>query len=140
MDHPVQQKHTQILLRRGYLRIEQRIDQTKQLHDSFILPQIFMSLQQEHIIAAIRAFDGQLSGPLFTGDNIQLWFNLGDANKLLFWVVRSRNGQLEIGTFGQFGRNVLQLERGQLGQLTADSSKDVIVNVPGLVQILRVLG
>lgn len=34
---------------------QQSVDQTKQLHDSLILPQVFMALQQEHELMAITA-------------------------------------------------------------------------------------
>lgn len=38
---------------------QQCVDQTKQLHDSLILPQVFMALQQEHELVAITACRGR---------------------------------------------------------------------------------
>lgn len=34
---------------------QKSVDQTKQLHDSLILPQVFVALQQEHELVAITA-------------------------------------------------------------------------------------
>ncbi len=47
------------------------VDQTEELHDAFILPQVFMALEQEHVLFAVAAHDAQLSGPLLGRDDLQ---------------------------------------------------------------------
>lgn len=37
---------------------QQCVDQTKQLHDSLILPQVLVALQQEHELVAVAACRG----------------------------------------------------------------------------------
>ena len=32
---------------------EERVDESEQLHDPFILPEVFMALQQKHVLLAI---------------------------------------------------------------------------------------
>lgn len=38
---------------------QQRVDQTKQLHDALVLPQVLVTFQQEHELVAIAACRGR---------------------------------------------------------------------------------
>lgn len=38
---------------------EQRVNQTEQLHDSLVLPQVLVALQQEHELVAVAACRGR---------------------------------------------------------------------------------
>lgn len=44
---------------------QQCIGESKELHDSFILSKIFMSLQQEHVVFTVGASNAQFSRSLF---------------------------------------------------------------------------
>ena len=64
----------------------------------------------------------------------------GDAGDRPARHITARHGQLKVTAQQQLRRHVLQLERGKLRQLAADPSEDVVVQVPGLVQVLDVVG
>ena len=43
---------------------EKRVDQAKQLHDSLVLTQIFMALENVLIISPVTSFEGETTGAL----------------------------------------------------------------------------
>ena len=55
-------------------RREQGIDEAKQLHDSFILPQIFVTFEQEHELFAVASANAQLARTLLRRYHLEITF------------------------------------------------------------------
>ena len=55
----------------NYVKI-QGVDEAEELHGALVLPQILVALQQEHVLAAVAAEDGQLPGPLLRGYHLRV--------------------------------------------------------------------
>ncbi len=49
---------------------EEGVDEAEKLHHSFVLSQVFVALQQEHVGSAVAASDAKLSGSLFWRDDL----------------------------------------------------------------------
>lgn len=58
--------------------------------------------------------DGELSGPLLGGDDLQGGGDGLDADDGLVGVVGAGHGQLQVAAHQQLGRDVLELQRGEL--------------------------
>ena len=93
---------------------EQCVDQTKELHDALVLPQVFVALQQEHELGAIAAVDGQLARPLLGRDDVQRLCNFLDADNGLVDFVQAGNRQLQVVAGHELWRHRLQLQIRQL--------------------------
>lgn len=61
--------------------VQQSVDQTKQLHDTLVLTQIFVSFQQERIVDAVRAAYQQFARALFRADHRQRRRKFRDAHQ-----------------------------------------------------------
>ena len=68
-----------VVLSRLRVSFQQRIHQAKQLHDTFVLPQIFVSLQKENVILPIAATQCNPPWPLLTGNNLDIGNKLFDV-------------------------------------------------------------
>ena len=66
---------------------------------------------------------------------LQRRLHLSDADVPLPRHVGSRHRQLQVAAGQQLGRDVVQLQLGQLGELPGDPAEDVVVEVPGLVEV-----
>lgn len=97
---------------------EQRVNEAEKLHHSFVLPQVFVALQQEHVGPAVAATNAKFSRSLFRSDDLQRRLNLHDPDELGVGNVASRNSELEISAMQKLGRYVLQFELRQLRQLS----------------------
>mmetsp|Transcript_17483 Transcript_17483/g.52433 ORF Transcript_17483/g.52433 Transcript_17483/m.52433 type:complete len:714 (+) Transcript_17483:377-2518(+) len=125
----------QIPLRSRPVVPQHGVDQPEQLHYSLILAQVFVALEQEHVLGAIAAVDGQLAGALLAGDHVQLRGEGGDGHHRLPYQVRPRDRQFQPLGAHEGGGHVLELQHGELGQLLVDALEDVVVQVPRLVQV-----
>ena len=96
---------------------EERVDEAEKLHHSLVLPQVLVTLQQEHVGPAVAAADAKFPRALLRGDDLQRRLHLHDADQFGVRDVRARNGELEISAVEQLGRDVLQFELRQLRQL-----------------------
>ena len=97
---------------------EQRVDQAEQLHDALVLPQVLVALEQEHVLLAVGALDGEFAGPLLRGYHLQRRLDIGDAHRHLVGTVGAGHGQFQVLTQKQLRGHVVQLEARQLRQLS----------------------
>lgn len=118
---------------------QQSVHQTKKLHDSFVLPKIFVALQQKHELGAITPYrteiskkdhihfsvfsttffskqifyyftcNKQFSWSLFGRNDVKGGMNMSDVYHRFVRFVGSRYSQLQVPTHQQFGRHVLKL-------------------------------
>jgi len=50
---------------------EQWVDQAKELHDTLVLTEVFVTFKQEHVRAAVAAANAQFTRTLFGGNNLE---------------------------------------------------------------------
>lgn len=100
---------------------QQRVDKTKELHDSFVLSQIFVSwslvqsqmssklhtLQTISVLLSIRSLQTELSGTLFRGDDVESRENHLNTNDGFSTLIGTWNGNDEIPYVHQSRRNIL---------------------------------
>lgn len=75
---------------------EQVVDETEDLHDAFVLAQVLVALQQEHVLAAVRAEYADLARPLLRAYDLNVGVERLDAYQRLVGLVRARHGQFEV--------------------------------------------
>lgn len=118
---------------------QQCIDKAEQLHHTFILSQIFMSFQQIHIVLSIAANHSELSRPLLRGDHSQIGMELCNANNRFSSTIETGHAQIQVMCFKKSRRNVLQFQVGKLWQLLDDTTENLVVKLPRLIQIINIL-
>lgn len=114
---------------------EKGVAEPEELHDTLVLPQIFVSLEQEAKVLAVAALDRPLSRPLLRDDDLAGRRELGDPDERLADLVRSRDGELHIARIEKWRRDGLHVEHVRLGEGSADPPEDDIVEIPSLVEI-----
>ena len=119
-------------------RVEQHVDQSEELHDALVLSQILVTFEQVPVIFAVRAVDLQPPRTLLGRDDVHRRRKRGDGDvsgRNAGHVV-ARHAQLQPLRVEQPGGDVLKLQGGERGELLVDALEDVVVQVPGLVQLL----
>jgi len=99
----------QLLL--GCLRVDgqKRVYQAKKLHDSLVLPDIFVAFKQKEILLTISAVDGHFPGMLL---RLQYRYVRDELLNLHDWLVtleRTRDGDLQVFSRQKLGRYVAKL-------------------------------
>lgn len=119
---------------------EKSVDQSEKLHNSFVLSDIFMTLECILVVDTIATPDGELSGPLLGSDNVERGLESHNLDDGFASGVGSGYGEVEIVSGKQLWRHVLQIQSGKLWKLSADFSEDLIVKIPGLVEVADFFG
>mmetsp|Transcript_13522 Transcript_13522/g.28909 ORF Transcript_13522/g.28909 Transcript_13522/m.28909 type:complete len:454 (-) Transcript_13522:2570-3931(-) len=114
---------------------EHSVDKAKQLHHALVLPQVLVTLEQEHVLGAITAMNGQLAGPLLGADDVELGSEGGYGDQRLAGDVGAWHRKLHALRPHQCRGHILQLQGGHAVQLLVDALEDMVVQVPGLVQL-----
>ena len=117
---------------------QQRIDETKELHDALVLPHVLVALEQVLVRAAVAAADLEAARALLGRNHEHDRLKLRDAHDGLATHIRAWHSELQIAHRQQLGRDVLQ---GQLhgirgGQLLGDALEYMVVQIPGLIQVV----
>ena len=120
--------------------LQKPVHQLKQLHNSLVLAQILVALQQEVVLLSVTAVDPQLSRALLRGQHIQL----GEKPEIL---TTGRLGLYMPGTLisqflvcSSFGLTFSRCTFFRILQLLVDALVDLVVDVEGLAQADLVLG
>mmetsp|Transcript_10854 Transcript_10854/g.22568 ORF Transcript_10854/g.22568 Transcript_10854/m.22568 type:complete len:327 (-) Transcript_10854:940-1920(-) len=87
-------RNAQVVLRGGAVVLQQRVDQAEELHHTLVLPQVLVPLEEEDVVVAVAAVDGQLARPLLGRDHVQLRRERGDGDHGLARHVGPRHRQL----------------------------------------------
>jgi hypothetical protein len=115
--------------------VQARVDQTKQLHDAFVLAEVLVSLQQELVAVAIRAQHRHAAGTLLGGDDRDVVCEALNADVSTGGLVGTGHCEAEVRRVGQRWRNVVQLQLLQVDDLYFDALEQLLVSLPGLVQV-----
>ncbi|KAI6776023.1 hypothetical protein HG530_002781 [Fusarium avenaceum] len=118
---------------------QQGIAEAEQLHNSFVLTNILVALEQEGVRLAVAAVDVELSWTLLRVNNAKRRVERHDLDDGLSALVCSWNSQVQVFGVEQFGRAVCQLQGGYLRKLPTYSAEYLIIQIPRLVQIVDVL-
>jgi hypothetical protein len=121
-------------------RIERKesINKSKQLHNSFVLTDILVSLQQVLVLNTIASLHGQFSRTLLRRDDGEDGIEADNCDGLLSTLIGSGNSQIQIMGFKEFRRNILQVESCKLRKLLGDTFKDLVIEVPSLAELVRI--
>lgn len=124
------------------LRVDgkERVDEAKQLHDALVLSDVFVALEQVLVGAAIGSLNGQFTRALLGVDDAEGGFEGDDADDRLAGGVGARRGEVEIVRRKELGGDVLQVEGGELRKLATNLPKDLVIEIPSLIEIADLAG
>ena len=78
------------------IRVQKRIHQPKELHDSFVLADIFVALQTKSVGLSVISSQGHLSWSLFGGDDVADLIETLYADDRFTTLICARHGKLQI--------------------------------------------
>ena len=94
--------------------VEQGIDETEQLHDTLILANVLMAFQTKFVSSTITTLYLHLSRSLLRRYDPHVSIKTHDADDRFTALVSAGDGQSQILTFFQLGRNVRQVKSGHV--------------------------
>ena len=100
---------------------EEGVDQREELHHPLVLSEVLVPLQEEHVLLPVAPSHALLPRPLLAGDHLKAGVDAGDPDDVLVGEVGPGHGQLQVAAHQQLGG-------------------DVVVEVPGLVEVPDVVG
>lgn len=103
----------EVSLERLSVLLQERVDESKELHDSLVLSQILVSFEEEVVVFAIAPDDPQLSRTLLRREDLRRCSKAGDAHDALASDVGSGDGEVEVLDGEELRRDVLQLEQDE---------------------------
>ena len=111
-------------------RAKQRVDEAEELHHALVLAQVLMPLEQEAVLDAVGAEDGEPARPLLRVHHLDRGRESLDGDDLARGVVRAGHRELEVVRTQQLGRHLLELERARLLQLSPELSEHGVEALP----------
>eukprot|EP00968_Pinguiococcus_pyrenoidosus_P000364 scaffold24_cov245-Pinguiococcus_pyrenoidosus.AAC.16 len=102
----------EVVLVRLSVAVEQRVDKPKELHASFILPQILVGLQQKHVLEPVVPNHHDLPWPLLAQHDLNVRSKFLDVHGRAVDRVGAGDGQAQVpGDEEELGTQMLQLQQ-----------------------------
>lgn len=120
---------------------EKSVDETEQMHDTFIETQIFTALNKEAIRRTVCAVHHKLTRSLFGLHDDDLSAERGDANWVRDDIARNgkllnrRNSELQVASTKEIWRDILEFEGLELVIAAFQEFHDSLINAVSVLKI-----